>query len=139
MNPGGTAWLSSLERWKVYGKTGTAQNPQGDDHGWFAGFAGPPGGEPEVAVAVIVEHGLHGSDVAPLGTKAMNFYLNRKNHLPPDPQPTLIERWRAGRCPWNVTCTVPDAAAARSPLRPRFDGRGTQINTPVAAAVVGEG
>ncbi|HEV2146229.1 MAG TPA: penicillin-binding protein 2 [Longimicrobiaceae bacterium] len=97
---GGTAYLSSLERWKLYGKTGTAQNSQGEDHGWFAGFAGPPGKAPEVVVVAIVEHGLHGSDVAPIAAKAAQFYLDRKHGLPVDRAPTLIERLRAGRTSW---------------------------------------
>lgn len=97
IQPGGTGWLSSLARWQLYGKTGTAQNPHGEDHGWFIGFSGPPGGHPEIVVATIIEAGLHGSDVAPLSAKAINFYLNRKHGRPQDPQPTLIERYESGR------------------------------------------
>ncbi|MBB4639158.1 penicillin-binding protein 2 [Longimicrobium terrae] len=95
--PEGTALQSSLARYKLYGKTGTAQNPQGADHGWFAGFAGRPGGHPDIAIAVIVEHGLHGDAAAPLGAKIVNYYLDRKYGQPFDPAPTLGERWRAGR------------------------------------------
>ncbi|HEV2147028.1 MAG TPA: penicillin-binding protein 2 [Longimicrobiaceae bacterium] len=100
-SPTGTAVLSSIARWKVYGKTGTAQNPQGADHGWFVGFSGPPGGHPEIVVAAIIEHGLHGSDVGPIATKAINFYLNKKHGLPFDPKPTLIERWQSQRMRWS--------------------------------------
>ncbi|MGH9211798.1 MAG: peptidoglycan D,D-transpeptidase FtsI family protein [Acidimicrobiales bacterium] len=40
----------------VGGKTGTAQlGDTGTSHAWIIGFAGPEGGDPEVAVAVIVE------------------------------------------------------------------------------------
>jgi penicillin-binding protein 2 len=88
----GTARLSALERWQLYGKTGTSQNPHGEDHGWFTGFAGRPGVPPEVVVAVLVEHGLHGSDVAPLAAKAAEFYLDKEHGLPFDPEPTLCER-----------------------------------------------
>ncbi|HEX8393302.1 MAG TPA: penicillin-binding protein 2 [Longimicrobium sp.] len=95
--PDGTALQSSLARYKLYGKTGTAQNPQGADHGWFAGFAGRPGGHPEIAIAVIVEHGLHGDAAAPLGAKIVNYYLDRRYKQPFDPAPTLGERWRSGR------------------------------------------
>ncbi|MDB4951826.1 MAG: penicillin-binding protein 2 [Gemmatimonadetes bacterium] len=91
----GTALQSSLERYKLMGKTGTAQNA-GLDHGWFVGFAGTPGGPPEVVVAAIVEHGLHGDATAPLASKVANFYLDRIHHHPFDPRPTLGERWRAG-------------------------------------------
>ena len=42
---------------EVAGKTGTAQlgTDPPSSHAWFIAFAGPPGGAPEVAVAVIVE------------------------------------------------------------------------------------
>ncbi len=47
---------------EVGGKTGTAQNT-GDDHGVFISFA--PYDDPEIAVAIVVEHGLHGFSCAP--------------------------------------------------------------------------
>jgi penicillin-binding protein 2 len=100
--PGGTAWLSALEQWQVYGKTGTAQNPHGEAHGIFAGFSGMPGGHPEIAVAVIVEHGQSGSDVSPLVSKVINNYLSRKHGVPFDPQPTLLERYESGRKMWGT-------------------------------------
>lgn len=93
----GTAVQSSLVRYKLYGKTGTAQNPQGPDHGWFVGFAGVPGRSPEIVVATIVEHGLHGDAAAPLAAKAANFYLDRVHNRPFDPIPTWGERIRAGQ------------------------------------------
>jgi penicillin-binding protein 2 len=93
---GGTAYLSSLERWKLYGKTGTSQNSQDAErpHAWFTGFAGPRGGEPEIAVAVVVEFGQHGSSAAaPLAAKIADFYLNRKHGLAMDTtRQTLGER-----------------------------------------------
>jgi penicillin-binding protein 2 len=113
---GGTAYLSALGRWKLYGKSGTAQNA-GADHGWFAGFAGPWGKDPEVVVVAIVEHGLHGSDVAPLVAKTAEYYLDKKYNLPIDFQPTLIERWESQRCQWEVNC-VPEAIARRLPAPP---------------------
>jgi penicillin-binding protein 2 len=92
----GTAVQSSLARYKLYGKTGTAQNPQGADHGWFVGFAGVPGRSPEILVATIIEHGLHGDAAAPLAAKVANFYLDRVHRHPFDPIPTWGERIRAG-------------------------------------------
>ncbi len=97
MAPGGTGYMSSLERWVTYGKTGTAQNPHGEAHGWFAGFAGPPDQPPEIAVVVLIEHAESGSRTAPVATKAMNFYLDKKYGFPFDPAPTLFERLQAGR------------------------------------------
>ncbi len=94
--PGGTAYFASLERWKLYGKTGTAQNGQDAvrNHAWFTGFAGPPGGEPEIAVAVVVEFGGHGGvTAAPIGAKIADFYLNKIHGFPTDPKAqTLAER-----------------------------------------------
>ncbi|MEX2582129.1 MAG: penicillin-binding protein 2 [Gemmatimonadota bacterium] len=101
IQPGGTAWLSSLEKWQIYGKTGTAQNPQGADHGLFVGFSGKPGGSPEIVVASVIEHGLHGSDVSPLVAKVIENYLSRKHGVPFDPQPTLIERYESGYTMWG--------------------------------------
>ncbi len=95
--PEGTGVQSSLARYKLYGKTGTAQNPPHPDHGWFVGFAGVPGRSPEIVVAAIVEHGLHGDAAAPLAAKVANFYLDRVHGHPFDPEPTWGERVRAGK------------------------------------------
>ena len=111
----GTAVQSSLERYKLYGKTGTAQNKPNPDHGWFTGFAGVPGKEPEIVIAVIVEFGLHGDAAAPLAGKVASFYLDRKYGRPFDPIPTWGERIRAGRV-WKFDppgrTLVPPASAA---------------------------
>lgn len=48
----------------IGGKTGTAQNPHGDDHAWFVCYAGRPGEAPSLAAAVLVQHGGHGSSAA---------------------------------------------------------------------------
>ncbi|GAB4030787.1 MAG: penicillin-binding protein 2 [Elusimicrobiota bacterium] len=49
---------------EIFGKTGTAQNPHGKDHAWFVCFARKPEEKSKVAVAVLVEHGEHGSTSA---------------------------------------------------------------------------
>ncbi|MEW5926080.1 MAG: hypothetical protein AB1941_01205 [Gemmatimonadota bacterium] len=51
-------------------------------------------------VVAIVEHGLHGSDVAPIAAKAAEYYLDKKHGLPIDRAPTLIERLQSGRTSW---------------------------------------
>lgn len=54
----------------IAGKTGTAENSQGRDHGWFVGYA--PFDNPCVSVAVIVENGGFGaSSAVPIGRKIM--------------------------------------------------------------------
>ena len=40
---------------KVYGKTGTAQNPHGDDHAWFVGYASNE--KKQVSIVLLVENG----------------------------------------------------------------------------------
>jgi penicillin-binding protein 2 len=59
---GGTGWRASVYGIQVAGKTGTAQNPHGDDHAWFIGFA--PYEDPEIAIAVIIENGGGGGAFA---------------------------------------------------------------------------
>jgi cell division protein FtsI/penicillin-binding protein 2 len=60
---------------KIGAKTGTAQNPHGDDHSWFAAFAGRPGEPPGLALAVFVENGGHGSAAAgPIARDMINAF-----------------------------------------------------------------
>ncbi len=49
-------------RFRVAGKTGTAENPSKFDHAWYVGYA--PANSPRIAVAVIVERGGQGSNSA---------------------------------------------------------------------------
>ncbi len=70
----GTARGSNVENFEFSGKTGTAQvvrlqsGEQEDlpeklrDHGWFVSFA--PSDTPEIALAILVEHGMGGSKSA---------------------------------------------------------------------------
>jgi peptidoglycan glycosyltransferase len=61
----GTAFVPG---YTVGGKTGTAETGAGDPHAWFIGFIGLPGEAPRYAVAVIVEAGGGGGQVAlPIG------------------------------------------------------------------------
>jgi penicillin-binding protein 2 len=48
----------------VAGKTGTAQNPHGEDHAWFTVYAAKPGEPASIAIAVLVENGGHGGTTA---------------------------------------------------------------------------
>ncbi|MCP4545898.1 MAG: penicillin-binding protein 2 [bacterium] len=70
----GTARGSKLRDFRMAGKTGTVQNPHGLEHAWFSGYA--PAENPEIAIAIIVEHGQHGSDVAPIFRQLVNSYFN---------------------------------------------------------------
>lgn len=54
----------------IAGKTGTAENPHGRDHGWFVAYG--PFNDPNVVVAVVVEQGGYGSQsAAPIGKKIL--------------------------------------------------------------------
>jgi penicillin-binding protein 2 len=75
----GTGRLARVPGMEAAGKTGTAQNPHGEDHAWFAGYA--PIEDPLIAVAVLVEHGGHGGDIAaPIAGRIFEAYLSGKEH-----------------------------------------------------------
>ena len=60
---------------RVAGKTGTAQNPHGEDHALFFGYA--PAEEPEIVVVVVVEQSGHGGAVAaPVAQRVLAAYLD---------------------------------------------------------------
>lgn len=70
----GTARGSRLENITMCGKTGTAQNPHGQDHSIFVAFA--PKEKPKIAIAIIVENGYWGSRwAAPIASLMIEEYL----------------------------------------------------------------
>lgn len=73
LEAGGTAGASAIQGLTLAGKTGTAQNPGGNDHGWFVGFA--PADKPKIVVAVLLEFGLHGSRAAHIASAIIGHYL----------------------------------------------------------------
>ncbi len=96
-DPHGTGWTCALKDFKVAGKTGTAQViklpdnfKKGDmnrvplkfrDHAWFVAYA--PFEDPQIAVAVLVEHGGFGaSAAAPIAKKVMERYFNVQPSAP---------------------------------------------------------
>jgi len=94
--PHGTGKRARLDRTRVAGKTGTAQVialPQEEesvqerdvpyrfrDHAWFAAVA--PAENPEIAVAVLIEHGgLGGAVAAPIARDLFESYFNKVKPL----------------------------------------------------------
>jgi len=72
----GTGRAAALQDIAVAGKTGTAQNPHGDDHAWFIGFA--PFDFPRVAIVVMVENGGSGGAVAaPIARQILQEYFRK--------------------------------------------------------------
>jgi penicillin-binding protein 2 len=86
--PGGTGAMARLYDVKVAGKTGTSQvvklrdskggTPyQFRDHALFVAFA--PYDKPEIAIAVVVEHGEHGGGAAaPIAGRMLRAYFDGK-------------------------------------------------------------
>lgn len=70
------------------GKTGTAENPHGADHGWFIAYA--PFDDPRFVVVVVVPQGGYGSEsAAPIARKVLDaaFNLNQNQDAPRVYQP----------------------------------------------------
>lgn len=76
----GTARGSRIPGIPIAGKTGTAQNPHGNEHAWFVGYA--PADDPEIVGCVIVEQAGHGSTVAaPFVKKVFMKYFEKTGAL----------------------------------------------------------
>ncbi|MDI6894146.1 MAG: penicillin-binding protein 2 [Bacillota bacterium] len=58
----------------VAGKTGTAENPHGDDHAWFVCYA--PYEQPRLAMAVLIEQGGHGTAAAGVARDILADYFH---------------------------------------------------------------
>ena len=70
----GTARIAQVKDIAVCGKTGTSQNPHGKDHSVFFAFA--PKDNPQIAIAVYVEHGVWGASyAAPIAGLMIEKYL----------------------------------------------------------------
>ncbi|MEP7323447.1 MAG: penicillin-binding transpeptidase domain-containing protein, partial [Saprospiraceae bacterium] len=70
----GTARVAAIKDVEVCGKTGTAQNPHGEDHSVFCAFA--PKINPKIAIAVIVENsGFGATYAAPIASLLMEKYI----------------------------------------------------------------
>jgi cell division protein FtsI/penicillin-binding protein 2 len=75
----GTAWRGQPAGLTIGGKTGTAEfgapypNGNYDSHGWYIGFA--PFDDPEIAVAVYVEHGIGSTHAGPVARRIFEHYF----------------------------------------------------------------
>lgn len=74
---GATASIAAVPGLEICGKTGTAQNPHGDDHSVFACFA--PRENPKIAVVAYIENGGFGASyAAPIASLLTEMYLNHE-------------------------------------------------------------
>lgn len=73
----GTGRAAALPSVDIAGKTGTSQNPHGEDHALFVAYA--PANDPEIALAIIMENAGHGGAMAaPVARSIMEYYFLRK-------------------------------------------------------------
>ena len=73
----GTARRAQIKDIEICGKTGTAENPHGDDHSIFIAFA--PKNNPQIAIAVYVENAGWGSTwAAPIAGLVIEKYLTNQ-------------------------------------------------------------
>ena len=79
VNGEGTATNIKDSSIPISGKTGTAQNPHGDNHAIFIAYA--PADNPKIAVAVVIENAGYGSThAAPVAHKIIRTYLRNMIH-----------------------------------------------------------
>jgi penicillin-binding protein 2 len=109
----GTASASRHADLAVAGKTGTAQNPHGKDHGWFIGFA--PAEKPELVVGGIMEFAEHGTTVAPYVIRTLRRYILGPDTVGTIKMKVLLDEsvTPADTAPRPVELD-PDSAAARA-------------------------
>ncbi len=75
-NEEGTAHNIYDKNLPIAGKTGTAQNPHGENHALFIAYA--PADKPEIAVAVVIENAGYGSThAAPVAYKIIKTFLRK--------------------------------------------------------------
>jgi penicillin-binding protein 2 len=102
---GATARIASIDSIIVCGKTGTAQNPHGEDHSVFIAFA--PKDNPKIALAVYVENaGFGATYAAPIASLLIEKYL--KGDI------SLNNKWKEQYINnLNLTDTIPENETAR--------------------------
>lgn len=91
---GGTAsYFSGLPK-AIAGKTGTAENSHGRDHGLFVAYG--PVDNPELVVVCIVEQGSFGSTAAgPIVYKAFEEFFQERGYMPrpkPEEEPAQVQQ-----------------------------------------------
>lgn len=81
VNQGGSGRSAKIDGIEVCGKTGTVQNPHGENHAVFFAFA--PRENPKIAIAVFVENaGYGGTWAAPIASMLVEKYLKDTISMP---------------------------------------------------------
>ncbi len=110
--PGSTARNAKIQEITVCGKTGTAENPHGNDHSIFIAFA--PKEDPKIAIAVYVENqGFGTTYAAPIASLMIEKYLTGEvkrtwyeNWVMQKEQPVVI---RTASTPADTTVSTTDS------------------------------
>jgi penicillin-binding protein 2 len=70
----GTGRASAVPGVSIAGKTGTSQNPHGEDHALFIAYA--PADDPEIAMVIVMENAGHGGAMAaPVARQILTYYF----------------------------------------------------------------
>lgn len=90
------------------GKTGTAENPHGKDHGWFVAYG--PFSDPNIVVAVLVENGGYGAQSAvPIGKKILEAAFDI-----PDPEQVAADEKAAKEAAANAALNAAKIDSAQA-------------------------
>lgn len=99
----GTARIAALADFQICGKTGTSQNPHGEDHSVFFAFA--PKDNPKIAIAVYVENaGWGASYAAPIASLMIERYL--RGYILPE-RKALEEKMHQANLLDNALAAIP--------------------------------
>ena len=121
--------------YKVAGKTGTAEVPDGADNVLFVGFA--PYENPEIVVAVVIEHGASSTYAAKVARDVFDAYMELKEERE---NPEAAEKKKAEETKKPESTGKPKATASSSKSSSRKeDAEGTKATAfPTASAERGK-
>lgn len=75
----GTGKLGASDKFQIAAKTGSAENPFGDTHAWYVGFA--PAKNPEIVIAILIENaGSSSRSSVPMAKELFELYLSEQDN-----------------------------------------------------------
>jgi penicillin-binding protein 2 len=114
--PGGTAYSVRISDIEMCGKTGTAQNPHGENHAVFFAFA--PRENPKIAIAVFVENaGYGGTWAGPIASMLVEKYLKDTITLPQYIQERIYNSNLLPKLKEKAPAKAPASKAAITPVK----------------------